>query len=613
MGRVDECSGPPGPGGLTRLRDHGYAAALVTQLSRQRVAALPLALPAALLVVLGWTHRWVSDDGFINFRVADHLLHGNGPVFNEGERVEVYTSPLWIALLAVGDGILWFAEVEWISVVAGLALSALGLLAATFAAARLASDAGGGSPALPLGALVVVALPPFWDYATSGLETGLSLAWLGVAFWVVVGVHHEVVTGAEVSERRFPAAAVVVGLGPLVRPDLALFALGFLGVLVALRWPAGRRRVLTLVAAAAAIPVAYQLFRMAYFGSLVPNTAFAKEAGRAWWDQGWDYLENLADAYLLALPVALLVILCGVEVVRAARRGQVATALAFGLPTLCGLLHALYVVRVGGDFMHGRLLLPSLFGALLPVAAVAPRSWRLYALPVAAVAVWAVVVGLTTNPPAGFVEVKPNEFQFTSPIVDERRWYSGVAQVEHPVDVDDYERFVWVRHGRELRARAERGQPTVALYEAIVPGWRPAVDADVVTGIGNIGMLGVAAGRDVHVADVGALADPIASRVELGDERGRPGHEKQLDQAFFLARFVDLQTYGDAPFGSPASHPRDIDAAQETLRCGDIRRLLEATNDSLSVGRMLDNIGVAVSTLRFRMPAKPVEAREELC
>jgi arabinofuranosyltransferase len=462
----------------------------VSALTRPRISAALLALPAALLVVLGWTHRWVSDDGFINFRVADHLLHGNGPVFNAGERVEVFTSPLWIAILAVADGLLWFAEVEWISVVLGIALSGLGLLAATFAAARLARDAGGGSLVLPLGALVVVALPPFWDYATSGLETGLSLAWLGVAFWLLVGVHHEQIAGEGAPDRRFTVAAVVVGLGPLVRPDLALFALGFLAVLAALRWPAGGRRVAALVAVAAAIPLAYQLFRMAYFGAIVPNTAFAKEAGRAWWDQGWDYLENLADPYLLVLPVALLLVACGAEVVRAVRRHQVATALAFALPTLCGLLHALYVVRVGGDFMHGRLLLPSLFGALLPFAAVAPRDWRVYALPVAAVLVWSVVVGVSTKPPPGFVTVKPGEFQFTSPIVDERRWYAGVAQVEHPVEVEDYERFVWARHGKELRARAERGEPTVALYEAIVPGWRPSVEADVVTGIGNIGMVG---------------------------------------------------------------------------------------------------------------------------
>jgi arabinofuranosyltransferase len=27
--------------------------------------------------------------------------------------------------------------------------------------------------------LVVLALPPFWEFATSGLETGLTIGWIG--------------------------------------------------------------------------------------------------------------------------------------------------------------------------------------------------------------------------------------------------------------------------------------------------------------------------------------------------------------------------------------------------------------------------------------------------
>src|SRR3712207_8045404 len=41
---------------------------------------------------------------FINFRVVDHLLAGHGPVWNEGERIEIGTSTLWLALLTVAYG-----------------------------------------------------------------------------------------------------------------------------------------------------------------------------------------------------------------------------------------------------------------------------------------------------------------------------------------------------------------------------------------------------------------------------------------------------------------------------------------------------------------------------
>ena len=39
-------------------------------------------------------------------------------------------------------------------------------------------------------------------------------------------------------------------------------------------------------------------------------------------------------------------------------------------PLLGAALHALYVVRVGGDFMHARFLLPTTFALLMPAAVV---------------------------------------------------------------------------------------------------------------------------------------------------------------------------------------------------------------------------------------------------
>ena len=99
--------------------------------------SLALALvPVALLLIVGWELRWVNEDGFIYFRVVDHLLAGDGPVFNAGERVEAYTSPAWLALLALTSAVLPFAGLEGISVVLGLLLAAGGLWAACAGALR---------------------------------------------------------------------------------------------------------------------------------------------------------------------------------------------------------------------------------------------------------------------------------------------------------------------------------------------------------------------------------------------------------------------------------------------------------------------------------------------
>src|SRR5712691_3102100 len=70
---------------------------------------LPWIVAGAALVVIGLhnaaIHPWMPDDAFISFRYAENLSAGNGLVFNPGERVEGYTSFLWVALLAIGNRI----------------------------------------------------------------------------------------------------------------------------------------------------------------------------------------------------------------------------------------------------------------------------------------------------------------------------------------------------------------------------------------------------------------------------------------------------------------------------------------------------------------------------
>ncbi len=42
---------------------------------------------------------WISDDAFITFRSIENFVHGYGPVYNVGERVQTFTHPLWMLLL----------------------------------------------------------------------------------------------------------------------------------------------------------------------------------------------------------------------------------------------------------------------------------------------------------------------------------------------------------------------------------------------------------------------------------------------------------------------------------------------------------------------------------
>ena len=56
--------------------------------------------PVAGGLALASSVAWLCDDAFISFRYADHLARGLGLVFNVGERVEGYTSFLWVVTSA---------------------------------------------------------------------------------------------------------------------------------------------------------------------------------------------------------------------------------------------------------------------------------------------------------------------------------------------------------------------------------------------------------------------------------------------------------------------------------------------------------------------------------
>jgi arabinofuranosyltransferase len=561
--------------------------------ARRADVALAGAVLAAFLV-LAWSRRWLSEDGYIYLRVADNLVDGHGPVFNVGERVEAYTSPLWLAIFAALKALLPFADPAWIAVVLGLACSLAGLGLGAAGALALAREQESG-PVLPLGLLVFCAVPAAWDYATAGLESSLALTWLGGCFWALV------VAGT----RRPRGLAVLIGLGVLVRPDLAIFAAGFWLVLVLLG-PLRARRVLALASWAVAVPLAYELFRMAYFAALVPNTALAKEAGVAFWSRGWGYLKAFVGDYWLLVPLGALVVWGVLGPARRLRPGRWRDrrTLLVAVPILSALVHAVYIVRLGGDYMHARMLLPTLFGALLPVLVVrASPRWSL-AL-VAVLVPWAVVCAATLR--------APNRFESTAPWYDQRSTLEEGSGLPVPVTLAAYARYPSPQPplGWALERIARRG-PAVVLHPTTapraVPALRPsaAAHARVLAYTGSIGRLGTAAGPDVRIADAHGLADPLGARVRLPQPRiARPGHEKILPLSWYLARFTT---------GPPPTDLRpQVQAARAALRCRPLRRLVAAVSAPLTLGRAVDNIGEAFAANGLRIDPNPEVAERSLC
>jgi arabinofuranosyltransferase len=572
-----------------------------------------VAIPVAVLALGAWSYRHVADDGFINLRVTSQLLTGNGPVFNAGERVEAVTSPLWIAALAIGS-LLTPIRMEWLAVALGLGLTLVGLAAASAGAIHLVRLARPGATVIPAGALVYAVLPVAWEYSTSGLEGGLDRAWIGLTF---AALAHRAApgTGHWVESRWL---ALGVGLAPLVRPDFAVFWVAIVGLCL---WTARRdvplRRRAGWLALALLPAVLYEVFRIAYYGALLPNTAYAKEAGALLPSRGWHYLVDFAGPIWLWVPVVVLAAGAIAPLLRSLRGIPRAHWLVMAL-VAAGLAHLAYVVLIGGDFMRGRLLLPGLFALLAPIAVVPVERLRVAA--VAAVVPWAVLTATVVRPAPAQLGDDPN---FGSP----RELMILLSGNRHPVTTDDYARGLTgqsiVLTGRGLY------QATGTLETSLGPVPPREGDPEIVVISYAVGLSSYRLPIDVYVLDALGLGDTFTAHLSL-DERGRPGHEKVLAAAWVWARFADPEAppeHGavaipDLLLGGAGTDlgpitteglVDDVELARQALECPTLERLRDVARAPLTVGRVLANVTDAIRLHGLRIPSDPARAVEELC
>ena len=530
----------------------------------------------ALLV---WDRRWISDDGLIFVRCVREILEGNGPVYSPFERAEPCTSTLWMWLLA---GCCWITntDVARTAVALGGVLAVAGFAIAVDGSRRLHRRNGHAGELLPAGALVVIAIFPFWDFATSGLETGLAFFWLASIWWLLVALRRDS------GRRQLLVFAVVVGLGPLVRPDFTLVTI----VLLVAGWriaKPSRWLALRLIAAAFALPVAYEVFRAGYYGVLVPLPALAKSASDVDWSRGLDYLVQFAKPQFLYIPIVMLAAMAFVE-----RRSIIAAAAAVvAVPVIAGVMLAVFVVRVGGDFMYARMLLPSTLLVLAPVLLV-PRT-RITTIAVLAVAAWAMFTGFKAYTTKRRV---PG---------DERADYVRITQQRNPTSAEDHVAVV-VGEADDMAA-ALRDRRRLLFSDGSIPviALNHAIDAPIAIATGRLGFAGAIAPLDGVAVDLFGLSNPIGARITR-TWPGRTGHEKRLPLPWVLADFADPSATTDVPTDV-------VRAARHAMTCGALAELLASVREPMTASRFWDNLTGSWSRTRLVIPADPLEAEREFC
>ncbi|MEJ7732481.1 MAG: hypothetical protein WKG00_25160 [Polyangiaceae bacterium] len=241
-----------------------------------------LLMPMALLAGSALrASTFTVESAFIGFRYADNLAAGQGLVFNAGERVEGYSNFLWTLLLGVLSAL--GADLEPASKIVGGLCACAALWVLWLLSRRLQPFGAFPSVATWLTASSFA----FGGYAVFGTEAPLlALLTLAGAERFAREVDAEIAGEA----RLLPWSGVLLGLACLTRMEaVVLFA--------ALVSASGRRAVgrpgLLRLAAFFAPVAAHQIWRIAYYGALLPNTALATTGdARAQLRGGRDYLDN---------------------------------------------------------------------------------------------------------------------------------------------------------------------------------------------------------------------------------------------------------------------------------------------------------------------------------
>ncbi|MFO7865940.1 MAG: hypothetical protein R6V02_03885 [Candidatus Aminicenantes bacterium] len=448
---------------------------------------------------------WVSEDAFIMLRYADNFMDGLGPVFNAQERVEGYTHPLWLAVVSFFR---WLGLSAKGSVIVPGLLASFSALYILFFKIRFSKGAD-SAPGLNPGAVVLIGTSAFIDFGTSGLETALS--------YLLLVVYAKFL--AEDRWRNQPAAmGLVAAFLVLTRPDFGLFLIFLLGLYayeVFLR-RIQFRQVLQFLAFPFVLVGGWQVFRMGYYAAFFPNPVYTKSGAGAYFSQGIKYLADLFQGSLLWLVLILAVSAVLLNIRSGSWKSR---ALIF----FSGLVHGFFVIRGGGDFMHGRYLLPAFVLFAASMAGAFDRFFQkkvFYKNAYIAASLFLFYLSFQTLP----VQLKGQYYHHG--ISNERYAYYKDQLVPLKYLFTDTVIFMWKTIGKNYNALARQS------------------GMDIRVAYKNVGYTGYYAGKDVVVIDKLGLTDPVISRVAL-QQRERPGHEKHAPLGYMILRRL---TFADTPF-----------------------------------------------------------------
>lgn len=447
---------------------------------------------------------WIGDDAYITFRSIENFIHGYGPIFNIGERVQTFTHPLWFLLQSSLNFIAFpfnlpfkQHQLYFVNIFMSLAISIAVLVIFAYKVAPSLKPAA-------LGLVVLTLSKAYLDYSTSGLENPLTHLLLLLFLWLYLADSDNVFV-----------LSLLAGLAALNRQDTILFYIPALGLLFFTHPKKWHHFILGFLPL-----LVWELFSVFYYGTLFPNTAYAKLNAEVLLTyalrDGTHYYQNsfrLDPLTGTAILAVLLLMLFSLK-----KRPLTAAA---GI-----ILYLVYVLYIGGDFMSGRFFSAALLASVVLLSKIEIRSPKVYWPVFASV----LLIGILPfyliperSPSYGLVREDWKVFMDYNHITDERRIYYDLMglipaiQGNLPKTKFAGENWVFVK----------------------------------VIGVKKVGPLGVTSyqvGPNVHIIDTNALADPLMARLPLlSDDEMRIGHYKHIIPQGYIETLASGQNQIKAP------------------------------------------------------------------
>ncbi len=285
------------------------------------------------------------DDAMISMRYAWNFSHGNGLVWNAGERVEGYTNLLMTLLMSAGT---WLLEKRYAVLFIQLT-GILFMLGTAFFTLKIFESLKISDKTFPRILLFAVLLLyyPLNYWSLMGMETGL------LAFLMSAGVFCSILYSERLDAKYLWLVSACFGLAHLTRNESILFAaIAFVYLIPALKRDSKSLLHFLLAGGLYGLFVIGQLaFRYSYYGEWVPNTYTLKLVGMSLTDRlvnGWGFVQLfLKETWLVILFAA-----AGTSIGFSKHKAYL---------FILFLTSFLYQIYVGGDaWMYWRITAPAM-------------------------------------------------------------------------------------------------------------------------------------------------------------------------------------------------------------------------------------------------------------